>query len=76
MTVAPWAEEAEKVRPIFRELAELKKQCEEILGAPLPHLSMGMSNDFEVAVEEGATMSTDWQRPVGRANEGCGPNKQ
>jgi pyridoxal phosphate enzyme (YggS family) len=56
MTVAPWTEEAEKVRPVFRRLAELKKQCEEILGAPLPHLSMGMSGDFEVAVEEGATM--------------------
>jgi len=56
MTVAPWAQEAEKVRPVFRQLGELKKQCEEILGAPLPHLSMGMSGDFEVAVEEGATM--------------------
>ncbi len=56
MTVAPWTQEAEKVRPVFRRLAELKKQCEEILGAPLPHLSMGMSGDFEVAVEEEATM--------------------
>jgi pyridoxal phosphate enzyme (YggS family) len=56
MTVAPWTQETEKVRPVFRRLAELKKQCEEILGAPLPHLSMGMSGDFEVAVEEGATM--------------------
>ncbi len=56
MTVAPWTQEAEKVRPVFRQLRELKKQCEEILGAPLAHLSMGMSGDFEVAVEEGATM--------------------
>jgi pyridoxal phosphate enzyme (YggS family) len=56
MTVAPWAQEAEKVRPVFRRLAGLKTQCEEILGAPLPQLSMGMSGDFEVAVEEGATM--------------------
>jgi PLP dependent protein len=56
MTVAPWTQEAEKVRPVFRQLAELKKECENILGAPLPHLSMGMSGDFEVAVEEGATM--------------------
>ena len=56
MTVAPWAEEPEKVRPVFRELAGLKRQCEDLLGAPLPHLSMGMSGDFEVAVEEGATM--------------------
>jgi len=56
MTVAPWTQEVEKVRPVFRRLGELKRQCEEILGAPLPHLSMGMSGDFEVAVEEGATM--------------------
>jgi len=56
MTVAPWTQEAEKVRPVFRRLGQLKRQCEEILGAPLPHLSMGMSGDFEVAVEEGATM--------------------
>ena len=56
MTVAPFAQEAEKVRPVFRRLRELKGECEEILGAPLPQLSMGMSGDFEVAVEEGATM--------------------
>jgi hypothetical protein len=56
MTVAPWTPDAEKVRPVFRRLGELKRRCEELLGAPLPHLSMGMSGDFEVAVEEGATM--------------------
>jgi hypothetical protein len=37
-------------------LRELKAQCEQILGASLPHLSMGMSDDFEVAIEEGTTM--------------------
>ncbi len=56
MTVAPWAADAEKVRPVFRQLRELKEQCEQILGAPLPHLSMGMSGDYEVAIEEGATL--------------------
>lgn len=56
MTVPPWAPETEKARPHFRRLRELKMQCEEILGAPLPHLSMGMSGDFEVAIEEGATL--------------------
>jgi pyridoxal phosphate enzyme (YggS family) len=56
MTVAPVSEEAERVRPVFRRLRELKGQCEELLGAPLAQLSMGMSGDFEVAVEEGATM--------------------
>jgi pyridoxal phosphate enzyme (YggS family) len=56
MTIAPWTPEPEKVRPVFRQLRELKEQCEQILGAPLPHLSMGMSGDFEVAIEEGATL--------------------
>jgi len=47
---------AGKVRRHFRRLRELKEQSEQVLGAPLPHLSMGMSGDFEVAIEEGATM--------------------
>ena len=56
MTVPPWSAEPEKVRPVFRKLCELKVECEQLLGAPLPHLSMGMTGDFEVAIEEGATM--------------------
>src|SRR5262249_30437134 len=56
MTMAPWTPDSEKVRPVFRCLRELKQKCEDILGAPLPHLSMGMSGDFEVAIEEGATI--------------------
>jgi pyridoxal phosphate enzyme (YggS family) len=56
MTVPPWSAEAEKARPHFRRLHEIKAQCEQILGVPLPHLSMGMSGDFEIAIEEGATM--------------------
>lgn len=56
MTIAPWTPEPEKVRPVFRRLRELKKECEGVLGAPLPQLSMGMSGDFEVAIEEGATL--------------------
>jgi pyridoxal phosphate enzyme (YggS family) len=56
MTVPPWVPNPEKVRPIFRQLRELKTKCEEILGAPLQHLSMGMTGDFEVAIEEGATI--------------------
>jgi PLP dependent protein len=56
MTIAPWTPEPEKVRPAFRRLRELKEACEGKLGAPLPHLSMGMSGDFEVAIEEGATI--------------------
>ena len=56
MSVPPWSPEAENSRPHFRRLRELKMECEQILGAPLPHLSMGMSGDFEVAIEEGATI--------------------
>lgn len=56
MTVPPWTPLAERVRPVFRRLRELKIECEQILGAPLPHLSMGMTGDFEVAIEEGATL--------------------
>lgn len=56
MSVPPWSPEPEASRPHFRRLRELKEQCEQILGAPLPHLSMGMSGDFAVAIEEGATI--------------------
>ena len=56
MTVPPWTLDPEKVRPVFRQMRELKERCEQLLGAPLPHLSMGMTGDFEVAIEEGATI--------------------
>lgn len=56
MTVPPWTANAEHVRPVFRQLRELKERAEQVLGAPLPHLSMGMTGDFEVAIEEGATI--------------------
>ena len=56
MAIPPFAPVAEKSRPYFQRLRELKAACEKILGAPLPQLSMGMSGDFEVAIAEGATM--------------------
>jgi pyridoxal phosphate enzyme (YggS family) len=56
MTMAPWSPDPERSRPVFRRLAELRKECEDRLGVPLPHLSMGMSGDFEVGIEEGATL--------------------
>ena len=56
MTIAPWTPEVEKVRPVFRRLRELKERREQQLSAPLPHLSMGMTSDFEVAIEEKTTM--------------------
>jgi pyridoxal phosphate enzyme (YggS family) len=57
MTMAPYKSEPEQTRPIFRSLRELRDKLNEqaILKEPLTELSMGMSNDFEVAVEEGAT---------------------
>jgi PLP dependent protein len=56
MTMAPFSDDPEKARPYFRQLRELKKRVEDALGAPLPDLSMGMSGDFEVGIEEGATL--------------------
>jgi PLP dependent protein len=56
MTVPPWTTDSNRLRPIFRELRELKARAEQTLGAPLPQLSMGMSGDFELAIEEGATL--------------------
>lgn len=56
MTLPPWKPSAEQVRPFFQRTRELKERCEEIAEGPLPHLSMGMSGDFEVAIEEGATI--------------------
>jgi pyridoxal phosphate enzyme (YggS family) len=56
MSVAPYTTAPERVRPYFRKLRELKDACSDKIGAPLPHLSMGMSGDFEIAIEEGATI--------------------
>ena len=55
MTMAPFSENPEDARPYFRRLRELRDQVEKSLGVGLPRLSMGMSGDYEVAVEEGAT---------------------
>ena len=57
MTMAPFEEDAERTRPVFRGLRELRDDLnrQALTNQPLTHLSMGMSNDYEVAVEEGAT---------------------
>ena len=55
MTMAPFSENPEDARPYFRRLRELRDSVQQSLGAGLPRLSMGMSGDYEVAVEEGAT---------------------
>ena len=56
MTIAPYSPMPERARPFFRALRELRDRCQERVGVPLPVLSMGMSGDFEVAIEEGSTL--------------------
>ncbi len=56
MTIPPYFEEKEKVRPYFVKLRELKEKLEEKFSLSLPELSMGMSHDFDIAIEEGATI--------------------
>jgi pyridoxal phosphate enzyme (YggS family) len=55
MTMPPFLD-PEAVRPYFRALRELRDRLEQLHLGPLPELSMGMSGDYEVAVEEGATL--------------------
>lgn len=55
MTVPPFDPDPEAVRPAFVALRELRDRLEQAGGCRLPRLSMGMSHDFEVAIEEGAT---------------------
>jgi len=56
MTMPPFFDQPERVRPIFARLRELKDVVEKQVGVALPHLSMGMTGDFIPAVEEGATL--------------------
>jgi len=56
MTMAPFSDDAEASRPAFAGLRELAARARAHTGLPMPHLSMGMTRDFEAAIEEGATM--------------------
>lgn len=58
MTMAPYEAEPEETRPVFRGLRELRDELNRaaVFSEPVTGLSMGMSNDFEVAIEEGATL--------------------
>lgn len=58
MAIPPYFEDPERVRPYFRRLAECLRElnARELFEPPLRELSMGMSHDFEVAIEEGATL--------------------
>ena len=56
MCIPPYFEDKEKSRPYFSFLREMRDKLEKEFGIKLPHLSMGMSHDFDVAIEEGATI--------------------
>ncbi len=56
MTVPPFGADPEKARPYFRRLRELLQDVNREFAMEMPELSMGMSGDFEIAIEEGATM--------------------
>ena len=71
MTMAPPVDDPAAARPTFARLRRLRDDLEQRSGEPLPELSMGMSSDFDVAVEEGATMVR-----VGRAIFGERPPRE
>ena len=56
MCIPPFSANAEDSRRYFVALRQLRDELEKQGGAPLPRLSMGMSHDFEIAVEEGSTI--------------------
>lgn len=58
MTVAPYVTDPEEVRPVFRKMASLKREVESLNlpNVQMKYLSMGMSNDFEIAIEEGSNL--------------------
>ncbi len=56
MTMPPFFDQPEKVRPYFAQLRRLAEEARQKTGLPLPELSMGMSGDFEAAIEEGASL--------------------
>jgi pyridoxal phosphate enzyme (YggS family) len=55
MTIPPFCEKAEESRPYFVQLREWRDRVETETGLHLPQLSMGMSHDFTIAIEEGST---------------------
>lgn len=57
MTMAPWSDNPEQARPVFQNLARLREALsQDFSSIEWTHLSMGMTDDFEVAIEEGATI--------------------
>lgn len=72
MTIAPMAEDSEEARPVFCELYHLAREIDRLglSGVEMQELSMGMSDDFQVAVEEGATLLRIGSRIFGPRNYG------
>lgn len=72
MTMAPIVDRPEETRPVFRELKHLQQKIQRLNHPRLqvPHLSMGMSQDFEIAIEEGATWIRLGTVLVGSGNRG------
>ena len=56
MTIGPHTDDEEKIRSAFRACRLLFQECKAIIGNEFAHLSMGMSSDFQIAIEEGSTM--------------------
>jgi len=56
MTMAPYTDDIETIRHCFSGLRQFRDELEADLGGALPHLSMGMSRDYRIAIEEGATL--------------------
>ena len=56
MTMVPYYKDKELTRPVYKKLSQIKNYLEKRFKISLPELSMGMSNDYQVAIEEGATI--------------------
>lgn len=56
MTMAPYNKDKEMARPVYNKLRQLKNSLEKQFKISLPELSMGMSNDYKIAIEEGSTI--------------------
>ena len=70
MTVPPYEEDVEKVRPHFAVLRRLRDELSDAHKIALPELSMGMSHDFQIAVAEGATLVRVGSSIFGQRNYG------
>ncbi|CAG0997638.1 partial Pyridoxal phosphate homeostasis protein, partial [Anaerolineae bacterium] len=71
MTMAPYGADPELTRPVFRGLRLLREALlNDLTGLHLPHLSMGMTDDYRVAIEEGATMVRIGRALFGERDEG------